>query len=123
MCRVSSSRKKHTVKSWTPPDLTAFPGNGGIARRGASKSGISSLRAARSTVSESKGRPGWWRAAMRRDYVELHARSAFSFLRGASFPEHLAEQAAELELPAVALCDRDGLYGVPRFYSKGKEYQ
>ena len=30
-----------------------------------------------------------------RSYVELHARSAFSFLRGASFPEHLAEQAAE----------------------------
>jgi len=59
---------------------------------------------------------------MTRRYVELHARSAFSFLRGASFPEHLAERAKELELPAVALCDRDGLYGVPRFYSKGKEH-
>ncbi len=58
---------------------------------------------------------------MRRDYVELHARSAFSFLRGASFPEQLAEQAEKLELPAVALCDRDGVYGAPRFYGKGKE--
>lgn len=58
---------------------------------------------------------------MKRNYVELHARSAFSFLRGASHPEHLAERAAELELPAVALCDRDGVYGAPRFYGKSKE--
>jgi len=58
---------------------------------------------------------------MTRPYVELHARSAFSFLRGASFPEQLAERAAELKLSAVALCDRDGLYGAPRFYGKGKE--
>ena len=48
-------------------------------------------------------------------YVELHARSAFSFLRGASAPAALAEEAARLELPAVALCDRDGVYGAPRF--------
>lgn len=58
---------------------------------------------------------------MKRDYVELHARSAFSFLRGASFPEHLAERAAQLRLPAVALCDRDGVYGAPRFYIKSQE--
>ncbi len=44
-------------------------------------------------------------------YVELHARSALSFLHGASKPEELAAQAAFLELPAMALCDRDGLYG------------
>ncbi|MEO6872148.1 MAG: error-prone DNA polymerase, partial [Chthoniobacterales bacterium] len=48
-------------------------------------------------------------------YVELHACSAFSFLRGASFPEQLAERAAELELPAVALLDRNGVYGAQRF--------
>jgi error-prone DNA polymerase len=51
-------------------------------------------------------------------YVELHARSAFSFLRGASQPEHLAEVAGALQLPAAALCDRDGVYGAPRFYGK-----
>jgi len=51
-------------------------------------------------------------------YVELHARSAFSFLRGASLPEHLAETAEKLELPAMAVCDRDGVYGAPRFYGK-----
>ncbi len=48
-------------------------------------------------------------------YVELHTSSAFSFLRGASFPEQLAERAAELELPAVALLDRNGVYGAQRF--------
>lgn len=55
-------------------------------------------------------------------YIELHARSAFSFLRGASLPEHLAERAAALELPAVALCDRDGVYGAPRFHGATKEH-
>jgi error-prone DNA polymerase len=54
-------------------------------------------------------------------YIELHSRSAFSFLRGASFPEHLAETAVELGMPAMALCDRNGVYGAPRFYSKAKE--
>lgn len=49
-------------------------------------------------------------------YVELHARSAFSFLRGASVPEEYAEAAAKLELPAMALTDCDGVYGSPRFF-------
>jgi error-prone DNA polymerase len=55
------------------------------------------------------------------DYVELHGRSAFSFLRGASAPEHLAARAAELQMPAMAICDRDGLYGAPRFFSRARE--
>ena len=54
-------------------------------------------------------------------YVELHARSAFSFLRGGSMPEHLAERAAELRMSAMALCDRDGVYGAPRFYKTARE--
>ncbi len=54
-------------------------------------------------------------------YIELHARSAFSFLRGASHPEQLAEVAAQLNMPAMALCDRDGVYGAPRFFKKAKE--
>jgi len=48
-------------------------------------------------------------------FVELHACSAFSFLRGGSFPEQLARSAAELEMRAIALCDRSGVYGVQRF--------
>src|SRR5712664_2398543 len=54
-------------------------------------------------------------------YVELHAGSAFSFLRGASFPEHLAETAAELEMPAMALLDRNGVYGAQRFSVAARE--
>src|SRR5436309_12844834 len=48
-------------------------------------------------------------------YIELHACSAFSFLRGGSFPEHLAETAAGLEMAAMALLDRNGIYGAQRF--------
>jgi len=47
-------------------------------------------------------------------YAELRAASAFSFLRGASLPEDLVDRAAELGLPAVALADRNGVYGAPR---------
>ena len=54
-------------------------------------------------------------------YVELHACSAFSFLRGASFPEQLAEVAAELEMPAMALLDRNGVYGAQRFSVAARE--
>jgi error-prone DNA polymerase len=48
--------------------------------------------------------------------VELRCRSAFSFLEGASNPEDLAERAAELGYPALALGDLHGLYGMPRFH-------
>src|ERR1043166_8379359 len=54
-------------------------------------------------------------------YVELHACSAFSFLRGGSFPEQLAEVAAELEMTALALCDRNGVYGAQRFSVAARE--
>src|SRR5271155_5612121 len=54
-------------------------------------------------------------------YVELHARSAFSFLEGASLPEILMARCAELQMPAMALLDRNGLYGAPRFYIAGKK--
>ncbi len=53
-------------------------------------------------------------------YAELHAASAFSFLEGASLPEDLVERARELGYEAVALCDRDGVYGAPRFYQAAK---
>jgi error-prone DNA polymerase len=49
-------------------------------------------------------------------YTELHARSAFSFLEGASLPEELATACAEWGMQAMALLDRDGVYGAPRFY-------
>ena len=54
-------------------------------------------------------------------YIELHARSAFSFLEGASLPEAMTQQAANLELPGLAILDRDGLYGSPRLYTTAKK--
>ena len=54
-------------------------------------------------------------------YVELHTCSAFSFLEGASLPEELVTEAARLELPAIALLDRDGVYGSPRFHMAAKK--
>src|SRR6266446_8720620 len=54
-------------------------------------------------------------------YIELHASSAFSFLRGGSFPEQLAEVAAELEMPSMALLDRNGVYGAQRFSVAARE--
>ena len=52
-------------------------------------------------------------------YVELHASSAFSFLDGASLPEELAKVAADLGMPAMALLDRNGVYGSPQFHKAG----
>ena len=53
---------------------------------------------------------------MTEDYIELHARSAFSFLEGASLPEELISVCAQLGGSAMALLDRDGVYGSPRFH-------
>ena len=49
-------------------------------------------------------------------YIELHTASAFSFLQGASLPESIVERAVDLGYPAVALLDRNGVYGAPRFH-------
>src|ERR1700722_6471233 len=49
-------------------------------------------------------------------YIELHARSAFSFLEGASLPEELIGVCAHFGQPAMALLDTDGIYGAPRFH-------
>lgn len=53
-------------------------------------------------------------------YVELHAASAFSFLEAASQPEALTERAAHLEMPAIALLDRNGVYGAARFHTSAQ---
>jgi error-prone DNA polymerase len=49
-------------------------------------------------------------------FVELHAQSAFSFLEGAEQPETLAQEAARRGMSAIALVDRDGVYGAARFH-------
>ncbi len=54
-------------------------------------------------------------------YTELHARSAFSFLAGASLPEELASVCAANGMESMAVLDRDGMYGAPRFYLAAKK--
>jgi error-prone DNA polymerase len=54
-------------------------------------------------------------------YIELHSRSAFSFLEGSSLPEDLIARCAERQMPAMALLDRDGVYGAPRFHMAAKK--
>jgi error-prone DNA polymerase len=54
-------------------------------------------------------------------YTELHARSAFSFLEGASIPEELVSVCAAHGMSAMAMLDRDGVYGAPRFYQAAKK--
>ncbi|GAA1244837.1 error-prone DNA polymerase [Prauserella halophila] len=60
-------------------------------------------------------------AAVRVPYAELHCHSNFSFLDGTSHPEDLVEEAARLELDAVAITDHDGMYGAARFAEAAKE--
>jgi error-prone DNA polymerase len=54
------------------------------------------------------------------EYIELHASSAFSFLEAASQPETLIQSAVKYQMPAMALTDRNGLYGVARFHTSAK---
>src|SRR6202035_5566382 len=56
-------------------------------------------------------------------YIELHARSAFSFLEGSSLPEDLAGMCARLGMPAMALLETDGVYGAPRFHLAAKKLE
>ena len=55
------------------------------------------------------------------DFIELHARSAFSFLRGADHPEAIVREAARHKMQAMALTDRDGVYGSARAHFAAKE--
>ena len=54
-------------------------------------------------------------------YLPLWCKSNFSFLEGASHPDELVEEAYRLGLPALALTDRDGVYGVVRAHVKARE--
>src|ERR1700731_4537179 len=55
-------------------------------------------------------------------YVELHARSAFTFLEGASLPEDLTRSCEHYQIPAMVLLDRNGVYGAPRFHLGAKQH-
>ena len=53
-------------------------------------------------------------------YVELFARTNFSFLQAGSSPEDIVRRAAELGQDAVGIVDRDGLYGIVRAHEEGE---
>ena len=53
-------------------------------------------------------------------YVELEAISNYSFLRGASHPEELVRQAAELGLEAIGVADHDSLAGAVRVHAAAR---
>jgi len=55
-----------------------------------------------------------------RAYAELHCKSNFSFLRGASHPEELVGTAAALGYRALAVTDRNSLAGVVRMHVAAK---
>ncbi|WP_316860467.1 error-prone DNA polymerase [uncultured Cohaesibacter sp.] len=65
--------------------------------------------------------PGQLEAMRPKAYSELCVTSNFTFLTGASHPEELVIRAAELELDAIAITDRNSLAGVVRAYSALKE--
>ena len=139
-----SGRKPGTPRSTTPRSTTPRPGAPGTAEGDAvTRRRADELTARRTPNGRTPGSPSWnaggdgpaWsrkrqpyqppeadatRPLMRpglpyQSYAELHCHSNFSFLDGVSHPEQLAEEAARLELEALAVTDHDGLYGVVRF--------
>jgi error-prone DNA polymerase len=54
-------------------------------------------------------------------YSELQITSNFSFLRGASHPEELVEQAAAYGYKKIAITDRNTLAGIVRAYAASKD--
>ena len=103
-------------RTFRSPDGSPHPG---YLSPGARKEKLRQQRAGVGVAAPEEASPRRRRAAPP-PYAELRAASAFSFLDGASLPEDLVARAAELELPAVALVDRSGVYGAPRFYKAAK---
>ncbi len=98
----------------------SHPGNEAMGQWGNEKSTVSlpqGLTASRPQEPSSASK----RANAPLPYAELHAASAFSFLDGASLPEDLIQRACDLDLSAVALLDRNGVYGAPRFYQAARQ--
>src|SRR5690606_11836132 len=114
------------------------PGTGGTTLAGTARNGTSPRARGSSFGSRARAEAGAWMRCWIRPhipgrrhalsvrmnnpvYIELHARSAFSFLRGGSVPEELSDRAGALGIPAVGVCDRMGVYGAPRMAAAGRE--
>ncbi len=102
-------------------DLSKRGGNGLLDARGEPNPGYAAPGAVKEQLRRRRFRTPPKRRLRPPPYAELHAASSFSFLRGSSQPEDLVARAAALELPAVALLDRNGVSGAPRFYKAARE--
>src|SRR5260370_19905414 len=69
-----------------------------------------------SAMATGQVRNGWWSVSMTSAYAELHCHSNYSFLEGASHPDELVARARDLEMPALAITDRNGFYGAVKFF-------
>ena len=97
-------------------------GNGLLNARGEPNPGYAAPGAVKEQLRRRRFRaPPKRRSGPPPPYAELHAASSFSFLRGSSQPEDLVARAAALGLPSVALLDRNGISGAPRFYKAARE--
>lgn len=63
----------------------------------------------------------WFFCLRKMQYSELQVTSNFSFLRGASHPNELVDQAAEFGYKRIAITDRNTLAGIVRAYAAAKE--
>src|SRR5262249_52248021 len=119
--------EKRTRPSGNPPELPPSRnlgvGNSSCGGHGDSGDSLKLIVAAGARKEKLKQRDFGKAAARTRAlprYAEMRAASAFSFLDGSSLPEDLVEEAARREIPSVALVDRNGVYGAPRFYKAAK---
>src|ERR1700682_2766683 len=69
-----------------------------------------------SAIATEPVRNGLSSVSMTSAYAELHCHSNYSFLEGASHPDELVARARDLEMPALAITDRNGFYGAVKFF-------
>jgi error-prone DNA polymerase len=89
-------------------------------RRSCATNTTSCSKTATCTAFTAKATAGICAVPTTETYAELHCWSNFTFLEGGSHPEDLVDRAADLGLSAIALTDRDGLYGMVRFCARAK---
>src|SRR5438045_5745890 len=115
MAARRSRSPAHSTARSSPSRAGRSRGHGGIGRWSASTGRSSSTApCSASSIRTCPGRSGSWGGATTNAYIELRCPSNFSFLDGGSHPYELALRAAELEMPALAITDRGGVYGAVR---------
>ena len=108
-----------TIEQTLSDSVDPSRGGGGDPRRPEGADGGDSPAWSRKRVRYEA--PALIRRPSRQRYGELHCHTSFSFLDGASSPEELVEEAARLDLSALAVTDHDGFYGVVRFAEAARD--